>query len=75
MSLITFNSKLLPDGNLYCPKKYRKNKNIKFKVIAIIDDNKIEASKEDIEASAIKDAMDDFLSQEELNYYLNLEEL
>ena len=75
MNKISFKSKLLPDGHLYCPKEFTKKKNVKFKVIVMFEDNKIEASDQDIELSTIKDISEDFLSQEELNYYLNLEEL
>ena len=41
MNKITFKSKLLPDGHLYCPKEFSKNKNAKFKVIVMFEDNKI----------------------------------
>ena len=75
MNKISFKSKLLPDGHLYCPKEFTKKKNVKFKVIVMFEDNKIEASDQDIELSTIKDISEDFLSEEELNYYLNLEEL
>ncbi|WP_171899525.1 hypothetical protein [Candidatus Marithrix sp. Canyon 246] len=50
MNMVSFDSQLLPEGNLS------------------FDEN-------DIELSAIKDNSNDFLSQEELDYYLNLERL
>ena len=75
MNEIAFESKLLPDGHLYCPKKFTNKKNVKFQVIVKFEDNKIEATDLDIELSAIKDNSNDFLSQKELDYYLNLEEL
>ena len=75
MTTIAFESKLLPDGHLYCPTEFTKRKNVKFKVIVMFEDNTIEASDQDIEFSSIRDISEDFLSQEELNYYLNLEEL
>ena len=75
MTKISFKSKLLPDGHLYCPKEFTKKKNVKFEVIVMFEDDKIEASDQDIELSTIKDISEDFLSEEELNYYLNLEEL
>ena len=75
MNTIAFESKLLPDGHLYCPKEFTKKKNVKFKVIVVFEDTKIEASEQDIELSSIKDISNDFLSKKELNYYLNLEEL
>ena len=70
METLAFESKILPDGNLYCPKEFAKKKNVKFKVIVTFEDTKIEASNHDIELSAINDVSDDFLSDEELNYYL-----
>ncbi len=75
MNAIAFESKLLPGGHLYCPKKFTKKKNVKFKVIVVFEETKIEASEQDIELSSIKDISNDFLSKKELNYYLNLEEL
>ena len=75
METLAFGSKLLPDGHLYWPKKLAKKKNVKFKVIVTFEDDKVEASNHDIELSAINDVSDEFLSEEELNYYLNLEEL
>ncbi|MBF0397615.1 MAG: hypothetical protein HQK78_12625 [Desulfobacterales bacterium] len=75
MNRITFESKLLPDGHLYCPKELTQKRNSTFKVIVIFDDNEIYASNNDIEQSAINDLSDDLLSEEELRYYLNLEEI
>ena len=75
METLAFESKILPDGHLYCPKEVAQKKNVKFKVIVTFEDDKVEASNHDIELSAINDVSDDFLSEEELNYYLNLEEL
>ena len=39
------------------------------------EDINIEASDQDIELSSIEDISNDLLSKEELNYYLNLEDL
>jgi len=75
MNMVSFDSQLLPEGNLYCPKEFTKKKNVHFKVIVVFDESDIEASDHDIELSAIKDNSSDFLSQEELDYYLNLERL
>jgi hypothetical protein len=66
--MVSFESKLLPEGHLYCPKEFTKKKNVHFKVIVVFDES-------DIELSAIKDNSIDFLSREELDYYLNLERL
>ncbi|MBF0099574.1 MAG: hypothetical protein HQK77_01560 [Desulfobacterales bacterium] len=75
MNTVTFESKLLPDGHLYCPSKFAQKKNAMFKVIVIFDENEIGVSEHDLDISAINDNSTDFLSKEELNYYFNLEEL
>lgn len=75
MEKITFESKLLPDGHLYCPEELTKKRNARFKVIATYEDNKIEATDRDIELISVNDHSEEFLSEEEINYYLNLEEL
>lgn len=75
MNTATFESKLLPDGHLYCPKEFSHNKNALFKVFVIFEDNEKNASDTDIELSAISDNSEDFLSEEEVRYYLDLEEL
>ncbi|MBF0225256.1 MAG: hypothetical protein HQK76_07350 [Desulfobacterales bacterium] len=73
MNTAIFESKLLSDGHLYCPKEFAQKKNALFKVIVIFEET--EASEHDIELSAINDNSTDFLSKEELSYYLSLEEL
>jgi hypothetical protein len=75
MNITTFESRLLPDGHLYCPKEFAQQKNVLFKVIVTFDDSESEVSERDIELSAIHDNSTDFLSKEELNYYFNLKEL
>lgn len=75
MNTATFQSKLLSDGHLYCPKEFAQKQNALFKVTVIFEDPKNEASETDIELSAINDNSSDFLSEEELSYYLGLEEL
>ena len=75
MNTVTFKSKLLPDGHLYCPKEYTNKKNARFKVIVSFENDTYKASDKDIELSSIKDISSEFLSREEINYYLNLEEL
>ena len=49
--------------------------NAHFIVIATFEDTNVEASEREIELSAIYDTSEDYLSEEELNYYLNLKEL
>ncbi len=73
MSLTTFESQLLPEGNLYCPKEFTTSKNARFLVYVVFEDT--EATDHEVQMSAIKDISNEFLSQEELQYYLNLEEL
>ena len=75
MNSATFESKLLPNGHLYCPKEYLNKKNATFKVIVTFENEIYKASDIDIEQSSIKDISNEFLTQEEINYYLNLEEL
>lgn len=68
MKKMVFESKLLPDGHLYFPDEFPNTKKVHFKVIATFEET-------EVEASAIQDTSDDFLSEEELNYYLNLKDL
>jgi hypothetical protein len=75
MNTAIFETKLLQDGHLYCPKEFAQKKNALFKVIVIFEDTETEASVQDFELSAINDNSTDFLSEEELKYYLCLEEL
>ncbi len=67
---LTFDSKLSENGTLTCPKEFL-FKNASYKVIVNINDYDKEAL--DAENSAILDNSIDFLSKEEVNYYLNLE--
>lgn len=64
---LVFDSKLSENGMLYCPKEFL-FKNAVYKVIVKVDDN----DAVDFEYSAIVDNSFDFLSEEEVNYYLNL---
>ena len=75
MNTRTFESRLLPDGHLYCPKEFIKKKNAQFKVTVIFEDYEIVASENDIEQSNMIDISHDVLSEEEIYYYLNLEEI
>jgi hypothetical protein len=76
MNTATFESKLMPDGHLYCPEEYCQKKNAQFKVIVIFEENtETEASEHDAECAAANDNATDFLSREELSYYFSLKEL
>ncbi len=75
MKEIVFESKLLPDGHLYCPKKFAKKKNVRFKVTVIFDETDDRVSEQEMEYAAAQDISDDLLSEEEVDYYLNLEEI
>lgn len=66
-----FNSKLLEDGHLYCPKKFAV-KDAKFKVIVSIPQDN--ASDSEIEMASTIDTPDDFLTEEEIKYYLQLKD-
>ena len=72
MKKYVFKSHLLSDGHLYCPDKYKNMKQAKFHVVVSFDDLSREASDAEIEAAAMADISEDFLSEDELNYYLNL---
>lgn len=72
MHKIEFDSKMLPDGHLYIPKEFMKYKNSKIKVIITVQDDYNIANDKDIEASSVSDISEDFLSEKELDYYLNL---
>lgn len=67
---LTFNSKLAENGTLVCPKEFL-FKNASYKVIVNVYDYDEDAL--EVENSAILDNSTDFLSKEEVNYYLNLE--
>lgn len=74
MQEAVFDSRLLKDGHLYCPKEFAKPE-AKFKVIVTLPDKEVEdASESDIEMVSAADNSDDFLSHEELEYYLSLDE-
>jgi len=49
---------------------FAQKKNVLFKVIAIFEDAETQLSENDIELSAVIDHSTDFLSEEELRYYL-----
>ncbi|MCL5991402.1 MAG: hypothetical protein M1419_04800 [Bacteroidetes bacterium] len=70
MNEIVFSSKLIDEGSLYCPKEYS-YKEADYKVIVTLpesDNNSL-----DIESSAAIDNSEDYLSNEEINYYLTLD--
>jgi len=67
---LTFDSKLSENGTLTCPTEFL-FKNASYKVIVNIND--YDKDTIETENSAIIDNSTDFLSQEEVNYYLNME--
>jgi len=69
MSEIVFESQLLKDGHLYCPKEYATPR-AKFKVIVSIPDEF--ATDSEIELASAIDNSDESLSKEEVNY-MNLD--
>jgi DNA/RNA endonuclease G (NUC1) len=71
MQEVIFESQLLKDGHLYCPKEYAIPK-ASFKVIVSLPEEI--ATDSEIELSSVVDQSDEFLSQEELSYYMNLDE-
>lgn len=52
MKKIVFESKLLPDGHLYCPDELAEKKDAQFKVIVTFKENVYEATNEEVELSA-----------------------
>ena len=74
MEKLVFESKVLSDGHLYGPQGLAHKKNACFKVVVTFEEIN-GTSEQEIELSAINDVSEDFLSEEVLNYYLNLEEL
>jgi len=75
MHIASFETQVLPDGHLFCPEEFRNKQNIRFVVLLIEDKEGVAASDHDIEMASVHDVSNDFLSQKELNYYMNLEEL
>lgn len=71
---LVLDSYVLPDGHLACPERFIQQKNIQFKILVLFDETEKKASQVDMEYAAVKDTGDDFLSREELNYYLALDE-
>ena len=70
---LVFDSHMLPDGHLACPQEFLHQKNAQFKVLVLLDEAEQEASDADMELAAVHDAGDEFLSQEDVNYYLALD--
>jgi hypothetical protein len=66
---IVFNSKLKDEDSLYCPKEFS-FKEAEYKVIVTMPDK--DASDNDIETSAVVDNSEEYLTQDEINYYMNL---
>ena len=75
INTLVFDSQLLPDGHLTCPQEFAHKRNIQFKVLVIFEEPEREATDYDLERAAIQDTSDDILSDEELHYYLSLEDL
>jgi hypothetical protein len=67
---LVFNTKIAENGNLYCPKEFL-FENANYKVIVNVNDD--DSDNLDVENSAILDNSEEFLSKEEVNYYLNLD--
>jgi len=73
MERMVFESKVLPDGHLYCPDELARERNAHFKVIVTFEKTDLlEASEREVELSAINDTYGDYLSEEEVDYYLSL---
>ena len=70
---LVFDSHILPDGHLACPQEFLHHKSARFKVLVLFDEPEREASEADMELAAVEDTGNEFLSQEELSYYLSLD--
>jgi hypothetical protein len=70
MREILFKSQLLKDGYLYCPKEYA-TPSAKFRVIVSLPDEY--STDSEIELASGIDNSDELLSEEELDYYMNLD--
>jgi hypothetical protein len=70
MQEVMFDSQLLKDGHLYCPKEYATPK-ARFKVIVSLPGEN--ATDSEIEMASVVDHSDEFLSDQELEYYMNLD--
>ncbi len=71
---LVFDSHMLPDGHLACPREFLHHKNVQFKVLVLLDEADHDASDADIELAAVHDVGDEFLSQEDVNFYLALDD-
>lgn len=70
MTEIVFNTTLWKDGYLFCPKEFLFNE-AEYKVIVSLPQNN--ASSMVIELAAAKDNCREFLTKEELDYYMTLD--
>lgn len=70
MNEVIFESQLLKDGHLSCPKEYAMPKAI-YKVVVSLPD--AIATDSDIEMASVVDQSDEFISDGELSYYMNLD--
>lgn len=71
MPEVVFDSKLLKDGHLYCPKEYAIKK-AHYKVIVSITE--YDATDTELELAAVHDSPGDYLTKSEIEYYLKLDD-
>ncbi len=71
MKRAVFQTNLLPDGHLHCPAEFARE-NMRFEVIATHEDEDAQTAERDAELAAVNDVSHDLLSEQELQYYLNL---
>jgi|GEM_PF-4104998 len=70
MTEIIFNTNLSKDGYLLCPKEYL-FKEAEYKVIVSFPQKL--ATDDEIEATAVSDNIEEYLTKEEINYYMRLD--
>ena len=75
MNTRIFDSQLLPDGHLSCPEEFINKKNVQFKVLVIFQETEQEESDLDIEQATTQDTGDEFLTREEIDYYMKLDDI
>lgn len=73
MKKAAFETTLLPDGHLACPPEFAHRRGVSYKVIVTFDDPE-ELSDRQLELASVKDLSEDFLTDEEVEYYLGLDD-
>jgi hypothetical protein len=73
MKTAVFETSLLPDGHLDCPEEFA-HVGARFKVFVSFGEADHRADDADLELAAVQDTGEDFLVEDEVAYYLSLED-